>query len=165
LPEEKRHALLADGLLLAETIGREMRTHAYLLHPPLLDERGLPAALQWLVQGFSERSGIVVHLVVAPEVERLPEQVELTIFRVVQESLSNIHRHSRSATAEIRLTRTPTLATLEVRDAGCGLPPKADERMGVGIAGMRERAAQLGGELTIESAAGGTAVRACLPIV
>jgi signal transduction histidine kinase len=133
------------------------------LHPPLLDERGLLAALRWFVEGFAARSGIEVDLAIAPEIGRLPEQVELTIFRIVQESLSNVHRHAKSATARIRLDRADGWITLEVRDAGCGLLRDAGELVGVGIAGMRERLAPLGGALTIESNPSGTAVMARIP--
>jgi PAS domain S-box-containing protein len=165
LSAEKRAHLLADGLQLAESIGSDLRTHAYLLHPPLLDERGLPAALRWLAEGFAARSGIAVDLKLAPDMERLPEQVELTIFRVVQESLSNIHRHSRSAAAWLRLMQAGGWVEIEVRDAGRGLPREAGECLGVGIAGMRERVAQLGGTLLIESKPTGTTVLARIPIL
>ena len=164
LSEEKRTALLADGLDLAETIGRELRTHAYLLHPPLLDERGLPAALRWLAEGFSARSGIAVDLDLAPHLSRLPEQVELTVFRVVQESLSNIHRHAKSRTARITLGQKGTMVLLEVRDAGTGLPKAPEDCIGVGIAGMRERVAQLGGTLQLETSPAGTTVAALIPL-
>ena len=103
LPAEKRASLLADSLMLADGVGRDLRTHAYLLHPPMLEECGLASALPWLVDGFSKRSGIAVELVVPPDLKRFDEQIELTIFRVVQESLANIHRHTKSPSAEIHL--------------------------------------------------------------
>lgn len=164
LSEEKRTTLLADGLDLAETIGRELRTHAYLLHPPLLDERGLPAALRWLAEGFSTRSGIAVDLDLSPHLSRLPEQVELTVFRVVQESLSNIHRHAKSPTVRITLGQKGRMVLLEVRDAGTGLPKAPEDCIGVGIAGMRERVAQLGGTLKLETSPAGTTVAALIPL-
>ena len=164
LSEEKRTALLADGLDLAETIGRELRTHAYLLHPPLLDERGLPAALRWLAEGFSTRSGIAVDLDLSPHLSRLPEQVELTVFRVVQESLCNIHRHANSPTARITLGQKGNVALLEIRDAGTGLPKAPEDCIGVGIAGMRERVAQVGGTLKLETSPAGTTVAALIPL-
>lgn len=164
LSAEKRAALLTDGLLLAEGIGRDLRTHAYLLHPPLLDERGLRPALCWLIDGFAARSGIKMDLRIAPGFGRLPEAVELTIYRVVQESLSNVYRHSKSPSAEIRLGVSAGWATLEVRDAGCGLPGVVQECHGVGITGMRERLAQFGGALTIDSQPTGTTVVARLPL-
>lgn len=164
LSHEKRQALLADGLELAETVGREIRTHAYLLHPPLLDERGLPAALRWLAEGFADRSGIQVEVDLAATLERLPDQVELTLFRVVQESLSNIHRHSKSRTAEIHLSQKGTTVTLTVRDHGRGVPKKRSHLHGVGIAGMRERVTQIGGTLDFESGPTGTTVSASIPL-
>jgi len=164
LSEEKRTALLADGLDLAEMIGRELRTHAYLLHPPLLDERGLPAALRWLAEGFAARSGIVVDLDLSPHLSRLPEQVELTVFRVVQEGLSNIHRHAKSPTAKIRLTVEGDSVMLVVRDHGCGLPKTPADLIGVGVAGMRERVAQIGGTLILETSPKGTTVSAHIPL-
>lgn len=164
LSEEKRTALLADGLDLAETIGRELRTHAYLLHPPLLDERGLPAALRWLAEGFAARSGIAVDLDLSPLLSRLPDEVELTVFRVVQESLSNVHRHARSPTARITLGQEGTRVLLEVRDAGSGLSKAPEDCIGVGIAGMRERVAQLGGSLTLKTSPTGTTVTVLIPL-
>lgn len=164
LSEEKRTALLADGLDLAEMIGRELRTHAYLLHPPLLDERGLSAALRWLAEGFAARSGIAVDLDLSPHLSRLPEQVELAVFRVVQESLSNIHRHAKSPTARITLGQKGMLVLLEIRDAGSGLSKAPEDCIGVGIAGMRERVAQLGGTLKIETSPAGTTIAALIPL-
>ncbi len=160
---EKRSALLAEAVALAESIGRELRTHTYLLHPPLLDERGLEAALRWLVAGFAERSGLKVELEIEPDLGRLPDQMEMTIFRVVQESLSNVHRHAGSATARVQLGVDDEAIVLEVRDAGRGLPPNVEQCIGVGIAGMRERLAQVGGELAITSNSSGTIVTARIP--
>ncbi len=160
----KDRSLLREGAALATQAMEDIRVLSYVLHPPLLDEAGLEPALGWYLEGFERRSGIEVRLVVPEEFGRLPQEVEMMLFRCVQESLNNIHRHSQSATAEIRLRRQPSRVVLEVQDWGRGMPPGGRRRReGVGIAGMRERVQQLGGELEIESGAGGTTVRAALP--
>jgi PAS domain S-box-containing protein len=163
MPAPRRAEILADSLGLAESAARDLRTHAYLLHPPLLDERGLAAAVRWFVEGFSARSNIAVQLKISPRFPRLAEQIETTIFRVVQESLTNVHRHAQSATATIRLAARGGWITLEIRDRGRGLPAESQEELGVGIAGMKERLRQLRGTLTIQSSRRGTVVRARLP--
>jgi PAS domain S-box-containing protein len=163
LPEEKRKAMVAAGLALAQSIERELRTHTYLLHPPLLEDHGLVAALRWFADGFTARSGVAVQLEVDEDLGRMPDLFELTIFRVVQECLSNIHRHSKSSTASIRLGNSEGVITLEVRDAGCGFPRELAEGAGVGIAGMRERLAQIGGTLDIQTAPSGVTVTARIP--
>jgi signal transduction histidine kinase len=146
-----------------------MRTLSYLLHPPLLDEDGLPSALAWYADGFAERSGIKIDLKVSPNFGRLPQEVETTLFRVVQESLTNVHRHSKSPIASIRLSRRSTGVRLEIRDKGQGMPAKVlrsgnpNGQLGVGIMGMRERARQLGGRLEIASSRRGTTVRLVIP--
>jgi two-component system, NarL family, sensor kinase len=140
------------------------------MHPPMLDEGGLGLALQWYVRGFSERSGIQAEVEVADNFGRYPQEIETTIFRVVQEALTNVHRYSGSRTVAIHLAREDGQIRAEVRDQGCGLalpaPPMGwDAPLGVGIAGMRERVKQLHGVFEIESAPGrGTTVRAILPI-
>ncbi len=164
LPAAMRRALIEDSLALADTAARELRTTAYVLHPPLLDERGLGAALGWLVEGFTVRSGIAVTLEIAADVGRLPDAVELTIFRVAQESLANVHRHSKSPTASIHLARDGDSLALEIVDRGCGLPALEGRSPGVGISGMKERLLQLGGSLRIEAREPGTAVIARLPL-
>jgi PAS domain S-box-containing protein len=164
LTPERQQQVLADSVSLAEQATSELRTTSYLLHPPLLDERGLPAALAWLISGFSERSGVKVKVEISPELQRLPIEVETALFRVVQESLHNVHRHSGSKTVEVRLSSSETELMLEVRDHGGGLPVDQGEALGVGIAGMRERLLQLGGTLVIESNDPGAAVIARLPI-
>jgi signal transduction histidine kinase len=133
-----------------------------LLHPPLLDEAGLYSALKWYVQGFSERSKIEVELHLAEDLGRLPADCETAIFRIVQECLTNIHRHSESKTASISIAHDVHNIQIEIRDQGKGMPvpvPKA----GVGIQGMGERVRQLGGHLEIESGKRGTRVVATLP--
>jgi len=162
------HAIevLNDSLELVTQTSREVRTLSHLLHPPLLDEAGLPSSLRWYVQGFGERSNLNVSLEIADDLGRLPTEIEITLFRVVQESLTNVHRHSGSESAAIRLRRSGPEVVLEVEDRGIGIPPEVLERvqsagaMGVGVAGMRERLTQLGGTLEIESAGRGTLVRA-----
>ena len=158
---------------------REVRTVSYLLHPPLLDEAGLGPALRCYVDGYSERSGIAVDLEVAPSAERLPPDAELVLFRLVQEALTNVSRHSHSPTARIRLAREKASngrnIVLTVEDAGRGMSPInnvrafigrkiGSARPGVGLASMRERLDQIGGRLEIDSAVGRTIVRAIIPI-
>jgi signal transduction histidine kinase len=146
-----------------------IRTMSHLLHPPLLDESGLPSALRWYVEEFSQRSGISVTLEFSAAFERLSSEMETAVFRIVQESLGNIHRHSQSPTAEIRITKNGDSVSLEVRDAGRGFPVEKQEqikfgiRTGVGLRGMRERVAQLGGQLKIDSDTSGTAIAVTLP--
>jgi PAS domain S-box-containing protein len=142
----------------------EIRTVSYLLHPPLLDELGLDTALRGYVEGFSTRSEIQVSLHLPPDLGELSRDIQLAIFRVVQESLANVHRHSGSRSASIHLTMTPAQLTLEITDQGCGMPPVLPiSRAGVGINSMRERIRQLGGRCEIESSGQGTTVRAILP--
>ncbi|HLW79365.1 MAG TPA: GAF domain-containing sensor histidine kinase, partial [Terriglobia bacterium] len=161
---------LADSLALAEECARECRTLSYLLHPPLLDEIGLGAALRQYVDGFVRRSGIQVYLNVPDRFGRLSVEQSTTLFRIVQESLTNIHRHSGSRTADVFLIRLNGNLVLEVADRGRGFPSEtldpADDNLrglGVGIAGMQERVRQLGGRLEIRSGASGTTVQATLP--
>jgi len=167
---EGAHKALAEVSALADQCSSDTRTISYLLHPPLLDERGLSSAVRWYADGFAARCGIALSLEL-PDGIRLPQPVETTLFRIIQECLTNIHRHSGSATASIRLLTRAEEVTLEVRDQGKGMPPTqlkrcngAAQAVGVGIAGMRERVRQLGGQLEIESALHGTAVRAVLPL-
>jgi PAS domain S-box-containing protein len=165
LTAEKRSSLLSDSLTLADDVGRGLRTHAYLLHPPLRDECGLPAALRWLAEGFSKRSGIVVDLDLADNLARFDAEQELTLFRVVQEGLANVHRHTKSRIAHIRLEHRFDEISVEVRDEGGGVPRAGDEQLGVGISGMRERLAQLGGSLIVSLNPGGSTIRARIPIL
>ena len=115
-------ACLSESLELAEQCSREIRTLSYLLHPPLVDEAGLAPALRWYTAGFAQRSGIEVHVDVSPEFGRLPSEFELTLYRIVQEALTNIHRHSGSKTARICLERQPNEIVLTVADEGHGFP-------------------------------------------
>ncbi len=176
---------LQESRQLVEQSQREIRTLSYLLHPPMLDEAGLPSALRWYVEGFSKRSGISVVLQVSPELHkrRLPTEVETALFRVVQEGLSNVHRHSGSSTARIRLKWEHSRASgkqfiaLEIADEGRGILAKAEPvfaggglgsreapALGVGLAGMRERVRQLGGRLDIASNESGMSARAIVPL-
>ena len=160
--EPRAQEALAESRTLVDQCLREIRTVSYLLHPPELDELGLESALASYVDGFVRRSGVQVDLDVAPDLGRLPQEVETALFRIVQEALSNIHRHSGSRTASIRLARDPSGVTLEVSDTGCGM--RCGTAPGVGIASMRERAQQLGGRLEILSPNGGTTVKAVIPL-
>jgi PAS domain S-box-containing protein len=163
--------LVDDTGKLIDQAQSEIRTISYLLHPPLLDELGLASALQWYVNGFNKRSGIEVRLEVGEDVGRMPREYELTLFRIVQEALTNIHRHSRSRTAQISLYRQDDGIRLEIADQGCGVPQATlraletvGASLGVGIAGMRERVRQLGGTLDIASATNGTVITTHMPV-
>ncbi len=164
---ESAERALEKARALLQQMSREIRTLSYLLHPPLLDELGLVSAIKEYVHGFSERSGIETQLALPKHFSRLPQSVEIALFRVVQESLANIQRHSGSDSATIRLREDPPAVTLEIIDFGRGMnlasngPSQPNvTRLGVGIPGMRERMAQLGGRLDIESSPSGTTVRA-----
>jgi two-component system, NarL family, sensor kinase len=158
-----------ENALIIQQLLSEIRTMSYLLHPPLLDEMGLASALKEYVNGFAERSCVSVTLDLPEKLERLPQACELSLFRIVQECLTNVHRHSGSKTALVRLSRTEEQIELEVADQGRGMDPETQQNFiagkstGVGLRGMRERVRQLGGFLEIESDAG-TTVRAVLPV-
>jgi PAS domain S-box-containing protein len=169
---ETDRAALTESISLAEQSITEIRTLSYLLHPPFLDEAGLQSALRWYAAGFAKRSGIKVDLELPESVERLPLDTETALFRIVQESLTNIHRHARSETARIRLQRDAETLVLDIEDRGHGIPEASLKHItggggvvGVGIAGMSERIEQLGGHLEIKSGDHGTTVRARLPLV
>jgi two-component system sensor histidine kinase UhpB len=148
----------------------EIRTMSHLLHPPLLDEVGLESAIRGFIEGFAQRSKIDVNLIVTPGFERLSPDLEITIFRVVQECLTNVHRHSESRKAEVRLARRHGCIHLEVSDEGKGIPLdkqldlNSPATLGVGFRGMRERIRQLGGTLQVHSNGNGTSVEATLPV-
>ena len=168
--EEKIQQLWKTAVELTETAVREVRTVSYLMHPPLLDEAGLGAALRWYVTGFTDRSGIEVTLEVDERLGRQSQDIETTLFRMIQEALTNVHRYSGSRRAWIRVVRAHGRVTAEVRDEGRGL--RVDSKaltktapLGVGISGMRERVEQLGGTFELESSPGrGTTLRATLPL-
>jgi signal transduction histidine kinase len=160
---------LAESRSLADQCAREVRTLAYLLHPPLLDEVGLLSTVRWYAEGVAKRTGIHVSMDLG-EIGRLPGPVETALFRVVQEALTNIHRHASTTTASIRLTATVHMVALDIHDEGHGLrdpvthdsaPP---ETLGVGIQGMRERVRQLNGTFDVEFTGTGTTVRVRVPI-
>ena len=158
----------SESLDLVKELSRELRTISHLLHPPLLDEAGLPSAVRWYVEGFAERSKIRVNLDLDANLGRLSSECETAIFRIVQESLTNIHRHSGSPTASISISRTRRQVRLEVHDQGKGISVQKQRnsgsmKRGVGIQGMNERVRQLGGRLQINSGKGGTSVVAILP--
>jgi signal transduction histidine kinase len=156
-----------ECLEMVHEMSRELRTMSHLLHPPLLDEAGLESALNWYVKGFAERSGIQAVLDLSPQLGRLPHDLEVAIFRIVQESLTNVHRHSGSAVARVRLLRDERIVRVEVRDEGKGFSSSnggQQMRPGVGIQGMRERVAQLGGQLEVRSDHRGTVVVATFPL-
>jgi signal transduction histidine kinase len=157
---------LQDPLELLDQCMAEVRTMSHLLHPPLLEEMGLQSALSWYVQGFMERSGIRVELDAPEVIGRLPEPVELALFRVLQESLTNIHRHAESKLAKVQLKIEDGWARLTIEDQGKGMEPGNGNsaRAGVGIAGMRERVRELGGDLTVDFGSSGTKVEAVLPL-
>ena len=161
---------LVDSENLVSQMSTEVRTISHLLHPPLLDEAGLASALRWYVDGFSLRSKIRVDLDLPEDFGRLPRESETAIFRVVQECLTNIHRHSGSSIARIRLRQRDHEVGAEIEDKGKGIPPEKQMELtstgipGVGIRGMRERIRQLGGTLEINSTSSGTVVVVKLPI-
>jgi PAS domain S-box-containing protein len=162
---------LAESRDVVAKIAEEIRTLSYLLHPPLLDECGLASAVRWYAEGFQKRSGIKLHVDIAPGLGRLPVDAEMALFRVVQESLTNVHRYSGSASAEIRVFMVSDHVQLEVIDLGKGIKAGKTHAsldggapLGVGIPGMRERLHQLGGQLDVDFGTQGTRVVAILPI-
>ena len=161
---------LAESRELIDSSLQEVRTLSHLLHPPMLDEVGLLPAIRWFVSGFSQRSGIDVDLELPDTLRRLPSELETTIFRVVQESLTNVHRHSGSKLATVRLEVANHHAVLWVIDHGRGIPSQKlssrseNPTVGVGILGMRERLRQLGGQLDITSSNEGTTVHVTIPL-
>jgi two-component system, NarL family, sensor kinase len=165
-PEHQK--VVAECRDLIQAAAGEIRSISYLLHPPTMEEMGLESALEWLVRGFSGRSGITISLQLAQDIGRLKAETELTIFRVTQEALNNVYRHSGSSTAAVRLFQEPDEIVLEIADCGQGLPPRSagsDPDFTVGISGMRERVQELGGKFSIESVPGeGCTVRAALPL-
>jgi signal transduction histidine kinase len=171
VPDAARPAFRQLEEMLQQSI-RELRTASYLLHPPLLEEAGLGLALRNFVDGFIDRTGIAVELELPPKIDRLAPETELVLFRVVQEALGNIARHSMSKTAVIRLERRSApvgqIAVLTIEDAGKGMPDVTGARLstavGVGLASMRERLHQIAGQLRIQSALGHTILTATIPI-
>lgn len=169
-PSENQ-ALLSETIDLTERAIGEVRTISHLLHPPLLDELGFDSAARWYVEGFSKRSGIEVRLQAGEIVERLPREIELALFRVLQEALTNVHRHANARSVDVEITCSDEKAVLVVRDDGKGIPSDVLQRFraglaaGIGLAGMRERLAELHGTLEVESEGDGSFIRASLPVV
>jgi signal transduction histidine kinase len=160
---------LSESLDLADRAISEIRTISHLLHPPLLDELGFHSAARWYAEGFAQRSGIHVELKLTEITKRLPRPIELALFRVLQESLTNVHRHAKAARVEIEVICTDDEVILNLHDDGKGIPGKVMEGFraggagGIGLAGMRERLAELGGTLEVESSPQGTRICATLP--
>jgi len=169
-PQPSARVLMSEVVALADQAIQEIRTMSYLLHPPLLDEVGFACAAEWYVEGFAKRSGINVSLDFSPG-ERLPRRTELALFRVLQESLTNVHRHSGATTVKVDFQRHSRDVILEILDFGRGISAERLARLretsadaGVGLAGMRERMYELTGKLEIDSDARGTIVRATIPL-
>jgi PAS domain S-box-containing protein len=169
--DARAQALLQDCIAQTKQCANSIRTTSYLLHPPLLDEMGLVSAIQWQLDGFRRRSGVRVEAELPAGIQRLPPEDELSLFRVLQEALTNAHRHAGGASVRVRLEQPPGEVILTVSDNGKGIPASAlalfrhgGSSLGVGLAGMRERLHQIGGRLEIESGSTGTVLRARLPI-
>jgi signal transduction histidine kinase len=163
---------VAQCVRLVEDCIKEVRTISYLLYPPMLEEVGLKSAISWYLDGFSKRSNIEASFHQNSEFERLPRDVELALFRVLQESLTNVHRHSKSPRVEISMAQHDGRVILEVKDEGQGIPMQLMEEegskdwlgsSGVGLRGMSERMRQIGGELEVASNERGTTVTASVP--
>lgn len=168
---QRRDDSLPEAIQLLDQAIAETRTISHLLHPPLLDEAGLSSAAKWYLEGFAQRSGIEVKVNLPEDVGSLSKPVALGLFRVLQESLTNIHRHSGSAKAEVTLDLLPDRVILKVRDYGKGIPAEVlsgfrtkGTNSGVGLAGMRERMRDLGGQLNIQPCASGVLISATLPL-
>jgi two-component system sensor histidine kinase UhpB len=162
--------ILSESIQLADRCMQEIRDFSYLLYPPTLDEHGLASALQWFAEGFARRSGIRVDLDLPDGLRRLPKDAETALFRVVQECLANVQRHSGSPSVRIRIVQEPEALFLEVADEGRGIPPPAQEmgqaasRVGLGLMGMKERMRHLGGHFEIKSGSLGSTIRVSLPL-
>jgi len=163
---------VSDSIGMVKHCTSEIRTISYLLHPPLLDEMGLASALEWYCDGFAQRSGIRVELGIATDFERLPKDSEIALFRIVQQSLANIYRHSGSSMANITIRQDAEEVTVTIRDQGRGIPPdvlkdlnSGKRLVGVGVAGMRERVRAQQGCLQISSSRDGTTVQVRLPLM
>jgi signal transduction histidine kinase len=160
---------LRDAQQLVDRSIADTRTLSHLLHPPLLDEAGLASAAKWYVEGFGKRSGIATKLDLPEHVHRLPRRTETALFRILQEALTNVHRHSGSRAVEVSVTADESKVMLIVKDFGMGVPREVLDRfwktgnVGVGLAGIRERLKELGGTLEIESNLDGTLLRATIP--
>lgn len=166
-----RTELLPEMELLVQQCISEVRTLSYLLHPPTIDAAGFASAASWFVEGFGQRSGIKVTLDVPSNVSRLPDAIEIALFRVLQEAFTNVHRHSGASEAQVSISAHAEEVVLEVRDNGRGIPEErlanfhaTGAGMGVGLAGIRERAWELGGKLRLVSDSNGTSLRVAIPV-
>jgi two-component system NarL family sensor kinase len=164
-------AIISNVAELADQAIEEIRTMAYLLHPPLLDEVGFACAAEWYIEGFAKRSGIRVTTDISTPPGRMPKKTEIALFRVLQESLTNIHRHSGAAEASIHFQHVDEAVILEIRDSGKGISAERlrllsgmSAETGIGLAGMRERLHELNGKLEIDSDGHGTSMRATVPL-
>ena len=153
--------LLTDSTQIIEQLSREVRTISHLLHPTMLDEAGLGAALRIYAEGFSRRSKIMVDVQVPQDLPRLSQELEIAVFRIVQESLTNVHKHAEAKTVKICIDRSLAALTVRVEDDGKGLPE--DHALGVGLTGMQERVRQLQGTFQVSSSASGTTILATIP--
>jgi PAS domain S-box-containing protein len=174
VPEEGPRKLLNECIEMLEQCLSETRTMSYLLHPPLLDETGLGSAVRWYVEGFSQRSGIKVSLNIPDRIPRFSNEIETAVFRILQESLTNVHKHAKTDRVRITFEVGAHTTSLQVRDYGCGIPRdrlrsflERNEGVGVGLGGMRERARELGGVLSVTPAddGQGTVLAVEIPIV
>jgi signal transduction histidine kinase len=168
-PAEEMHAKLMECGDLARASLQEVRTFSYTLHPPLLEEVGVFSALRTFIEGFAERSGILIDLELPDRSVRVPRHLETTIFRVVQESLSNVHKHSHSPTARVCVAVGPDGVLIQVEDDGTGLPPSTEltelpAKIGVGIGSMQERVRHCGGRMQLHSHGAGTQLEVNLPL-
>jgi two-component system, NarL family, sensor histidine kinase FusK len=170
--EQKSSDLLADTMEIADRVIKEIRTVSYLLHPPLLEEAGLASAVRWYVEGLAQRSHLKIDLKLSPTLGRLSPDLEIAIFRIVQESLINVHRHSGSSSANIYIGIERNQVFLRVQDCGKGIPSEfldlatsTPAGLGVGIRGIAERVRELGGSLSIRRMSPGTSVEVTLPLV
>ncbi len=161
--------LLSETVTLTDHAITEVRTISHLLHPPLLDELGFYSATRWYAEGFAKRGGVKIELKLDDVVERLPKEIELALFRVLQEALTNVHRHAKAHSVYVEVTCKNEVVMLIVRDDGVGIPYATLERFrggqagGIGLAGMRERLAELNGTLEVDSSSLGTIIRATVP--
>jgi signal transduction histidine kinase len=167
----EREELWSEADKLMEQCMSEVRTLSYLLHPPTMDAAGFASAARWYVEGYGQRSGVNVTLDASADLDRLPDAIELALFRVLQEALTNVHRHSGASAAEVLVRQDAEQVVLEVKDNGRGIPEELLSNFhatgagtGVGIAGIRERVRELGGKLTLESNSSGTLVRVAVPL-
>jgi len=167
----ERPNLWAQAQDLMERCVAEVRTMSYLLHPPMIDDVGLVSTAGWFVDGMAQRSGIRLTLEAPPDLARLPGEVELVLFRILQEGLTNVHRHSEASEAKVVIRREPGQVMLEIRDNGCGISPELLDRfeqtgasMGVGLSGIRERVRELHGQVKLEAGRPGAVLRVTIPL-